>query len=128
MGHSRLACVGIASSGRARLSALSVPELPPRHAYSRPSVAILLVLGVGAFATGTDAVVIAGILPQISGSFGVSAGVAGLLVPAFAATYAVVSPILASAGEVDRRWSMLAGMAAFVVANAAAALAAVFSV
>src|SRR2546430_13355602 len=36
MGHSRLACVGIASSGRARLSALSVPELPPRHAYSRP--------------------------------------------------------------------------------------------
>lgn len=93
-----------------------------------PSVAILFVLAVGTFASGTDAVVIAGILPQISGSFGLTAGVVGLLLPAFAVTYAVVSPVLASAGEVDRRWSMLAGMAAFVVANAVAALAGAFSV
>jgi len=53
---------------------------------------------VATFAVGTDAFLIAGILPAIAADLGVSISAAGQLVSAYALTYAVGSPILAALG------------------------------
>ncbi|HEX9519609.1 MAG TPA: hypothetical protein VF940_25965, partial [Streptosporangiaceae bacterium] len=51
-------------------------------------------LAAGAFAIGTDAFVIGGVLPAVARSLGVSTSSAGLLVTAFAVAYALGAPIL----------------------------------
>jgi MFS family permease len=58
----------------------------------------LIVLATGAFATGTDAFVIGGILPSVARGLGVSTSSAGLLVTVFAVAYALGAPILAVIG------------------------------
>jgi MFS family permease len=60
----------------------------------------LLVLALGMFALGTDSFVTAGLLPELSSSLHVSAASAGQLVPAYALTYAVLSPIYGRAHQV----------------------------
>jgi predicted MFS family arabinose efflux permease len=57
----------------------------------------LVSLTLGTFAVGTGSFVIAGILPLVSDSFGVSVTTAGQLVTVFAIAYAVCSPVLAAA-------------------------------
>ena len=57
----------------------------------------LIVFALGAFAVGTGGFVIAGILPLISDSLGVSVTTAGQLVTVFAIAYAVCSLVLAAA-------------------------------
>ncbi|MEV8636939.1 MFS transporter [Streptosporangium sp. NPDC051023] len=78
----------------------------------------LAALAVGVFAIGTDTFVIAGILPAITTSLGVSTTTAGQLITAYALSYAVLSPIMAA---VTARWPrkrlLLAGLAVFVVGN-----------
>ena len=87
----------------------------------------LIVLALGTFATGTGGFVIAGILPRISGSFGVGVATAGQLVTAFAIAYAVGSPVLAAAtGRWPRRVLLAASLAVFVVGSIATALAPTF--
>ena len=54
------------------------------------------VLAFGAFAVGTDAFVIAGLLPAISDSLSVSVAAAGQMVSVFSIAYAVLSPVLAA--------------------------------
>src|SRR3712207_5255921 len=87
----------------------------------------LIVLALGTFATGTGGFVIAGILPLISGSFGVGVATAGQLVTAIAIAYAVGSPVLAAAtGRWPRRVLLAASLAVFAVGSVATALAPTF--
>lgn len=88
----------------------------------------LLSLAVGTFAIGTDCLVVAGILPDVSHSLQVSAGTAGQLMTVYALSYALCSPIVAA---LTARWSrkrlLLSGLAVLIVANAASALLPAFA-
>jgi MFS transporter, DHA1 family, inner membrane transport protein len=82
------------------------------------------VLAFGTFAVGTDAFVIAGILPDISRSLGVSIGAAGQLVTVFSISYAVLAPILAAlTTNWSRRTVLLTALTVFAVGNMVTALA-----
>ena len=88
----------------------------------------LLVLALGMFALGTDSFVVAGVLPKISQSFQVTAGLAGQLTTVYAIAYALLSPTIAAlAASVPRKKLMLSGLGVFVVANLATAAAPTFA-
>lgn len=82
------------------------------------------ILAFGTFAVGTDAFVIAGILPEIAQSLDVSVAAAGQLVTVFSIAYAVLAPVLATltAGW-SRRVVLPAGLMLFAVGNVITALA-----
>lgn len=83
----------------------------------------LLAMMVGGFAIGTTEYASVGVLPQIADDFGVNLARAGLVVSGYALGVSFGSPILAAlTGSMSRKTLMLAVMALFVVANAAAAL------
>ena len=64
----------------------------------------VLWLAVAAFAIGTEAFVIAGLLPVIASDLQISLAATGQLVTAYALTYAIGSPILAvTFNNLDRR-------------------------
>lgn len=87
----------------------------------------VLWLAVAAFAIGTEAFVIAGLLPVIAADLQVSAGAAGQLVTVYALTYAVGSPILAVAfNNLDRRTLLALALTVFIAANLLAAMATTF--
>ncbi|MEU7596052.1 MFS transporter [Streptomyces sp. NPDC039022] len=81
-------------------------------------------LAAGTFVVGTDAFVIAGVLPDIAADLHVGLGAAGQLVTVFALAYAVLSPLLAAftAGW-SRRTVLITALAVFALGNAATALA-----
>jgi DHA1 family inner membrane transport protein len=82
------------------------------------------VLAFGGFAVGTDAFVIAGLLPAISDSLSVSVAAAGQLVTVFSIAYAVLSPLLAAlTGGWSRRTVLITALLVFAVGNVATALA-----
>jgi predicted MFS family arabinose efflux permease len=84
----------------------------------------LLVLAAGMFAIGTDSFVIAGILPEVSQSLGISIAVAGQMVTVYALSFALLSPIIAAAAaHWPRKRLLLAGLAVFVVGNLITAIA-----
>jgi predicted MFS family arabinose efflux permease len=84
----------------------------------------LIVLAAGMFAIGTDSFVVAGILPQVSKSLGVTVGVAGQMVTLYALSYALLSPVIAAtAAHWPRKRLLLAGLAVFVVGNLLTAIA-----
>ncbi|MEV6103390.1 MFS transporter [Streptomyces sp. NPDC051940] len=84
----------------------------------------LLLLALGTFAIGTDAMVIAGILPLMARDLDVPIGAAGQVVTVFSLSYAVLAPVVATAtGRWPRRRLLLSGLALFTVANALTALA-----
>lgn len=79
---------------------------------------LLITLALGTFAIGTESFMIAGLLPRIAGDLGVSAARAGLLVTAFALTYAVGGPLLAILTSAwPRRAVLVGGMALFAAGN-----------
>lgn len=84
----------------------------------------ILLLALGMFALGTDAFVIAGVLPVIAHDTHVTEGMAGQLVTAFALAYGLGSPFLA--GFVSR-WSpnrvLLGALGLFCLSNIASAFA-----
>jgi predicted MFS family arabinose efflux permease len=83
--------------------------------------ALLYLLALGTFAIGTESFMIAGLLPRIAGDLQVSVAQAGLLVTAFALSYAVGGPLIAIATSGARRRTVLVGgMALFAVGNALA--------
>jgi predicted MFS family arabinose efflux permease len=87
----------------------------------------LLVLALGTFAIGTGSFVFAGLLEGVAGDLSVSVGTAGNLVTVFAVTYAATSPVLVTlAGGVAPRKILVAAMAVFALANAAAVFAPTF--
>jgi predicted MFS family arabinose efflux permease len=82
---------------------------------------LLYTLALGTFAIGTESFMIAGLLPGIAADLKVSVAQAGLLVTAFALTYALGGPLLAIlSGNLERRRVLVGGMAVFALGNALA--------
>ncbi|WP_242107507.1 MFS transporter [Luteimonas aquatica] len=81
-------------------------------------------LTLGTFAVGTDAFVIAGVLPSVASTMQVSVAAAGQLVTVFSLAYALSTPVLgALTAHWPRRTSLVLAMLAFVIGNAWTALA-----
>jgi predicted MFS family arabinose efflux permease len=75
-------------------------------------------LALGTFAIGTDAFIIAGVLPEISTSLSSSLGATGLVVSVFSLAYAVGSPVVSSLSIRWRRSTVLVGgLGVFAFAN-----------
>lgn len=78
----------------------------------------VFLLALGTFAIGTDAFIIAGVLPQISTSLSSNVGTTGLVVSVFSIAYALGSPIASSLSARWRRSTVLiGGLAVFALAN-----------
>ncbi|WP_328722400.1 MFS transporter [Streptomyces sp. NBC_00247] len=83
-----------------------------------------LVLALGTFAVGTDAFVVAGFLPSMAEDLHVSAAAAGQSVTVFAAAYALLSPVLATAtARLPRRALLVGALITLGLANLCSALA-----
>ncbi|MGV6872304.1 MFS transporter [Pseudochelatococcus sp. B33] len=86
-------------------------------------------LALGAFATGTDAQIVAGILPHLARDLSVGLGTAGMAVGVYSVAYALSAPILAALTVQFRRDRVaVASLAAFTLANALCAVAPSFTV
>lgn len=95
----------------------------PKPKGSAPLVRPLLPLALATFAVGTDAFVMAGLLPAIAADLEVSVPAAGQLVTVFALTLAVAAPILSwLLSPLDRRKVLQLALIVFVVGNVATAL------
>ena len=57
----------------------------------------LLILALGTFCIGTDAYVVAGILPQVARSFDVGVAAAAQFVSVYSLSYALLTPVMAAA-------------------------------
>jgi predicted MFS family arabinose efflux permease len=87
----------------------------------------VLMLALGAFALGTDAFVISGVLPRIAIDLGVTLPQAGLLITVFSGVYAFAAPVMAVVtGTASRRSILMVSLACFTVANVLAAVATSF--
>lgn len=83
----------------------------------------LLPLALATFAVGTDAFVMAGLLPAIAADLDVSVPAAGQLVTMFALTLAVAAPVLSwLLSPLDRRRALQLALIVFVVGNVLTAL------
>ncbi|GLH78855.1 MFS transporter [Bradyrhizobium sp. SSBR45G] len=81
-------------------------------------------LALATFAIGTEAFVIAGLLPAISSDLGISAPAAGQLVTAYSLAYAIGSPLLAVLfNNVDRKMALAMALSAFIAGNLLAIVA-----
>ena len=75
-------------------------------------------LALAAFAIGTEAFVIAGLLPVIAADMQISAAAAGQLVTAYALAYAVGSPILSvTFNNLDRKHVLALALSCFIAGN-----------
>lgn len=89
----------------------------------------LVGLFVATLALGTDEFVIAGLLPELAADLQITTGMAGQLITVFALTFALGAPVMAVVLDpYPRRRVILVALAAFSVANIAAALAPTFGV
>jgi len=85
-------------------------------------------LALAAFAIGTEAFVIAGLLPAIAADIQISVAAAGQLVTAYALAYALGSPILAvTLNNLDRRDVLTLALSCFIVGNLLAVASTGFS-
>lgn len=83
----------------------------------------LLPLALATFAVGTDAYVVAGLLPAIATDLTVSIATAGQLVTVFALTFAITAPIFGwLLSPLDRRSALQLALAVFVLGNVVTAL------
>lgn len=90
----------------------------------RSGLSSTLVLALGTLAVGTDAFVVAGFLPSMADELHVSSTAAGQSVTVFAAAYAVLSPVLATATvRLPRRALLVAALITLGLANVGSALA-----
>jgi MFS transporter, DHA1 family, inner membrane transport protein len=81
-------------------------------------------MAIGTFAVGTDAFVVAGILPLLAAAFGVSVQAAGALVSVYGATYGIGTPLLAVAiARWPRHRVVPIALAGFAAINILCALA-----
>ena len=84
----------------------------------------LRLLAAGAFAVGTSAYIVTGVLPAVSAELGVSVAAAGQLSTAFALAYAVGAPVLATVlGRWERRSLLVAALGTAALGNALSAVA-----
>ena len=84
----------------------------------------IILLAIGMFALGTDAFIVAGVLPVIARDTRVSEGLVGQLITVFSLTYGIGAPILAAA---TGRWAhhrvLMGALGLLGLANLASALA-----
>ena len=98
------------------------PESDVTHEVSH-GLGIVVILATGTFAVGTDAYIIAGFLPEMAHTLGVSNAAAGQALTVFAICYAVMSPILATlTTKFPRRPLLIAALVLLSVANVFGAL------
>jgi MFS transporter, DHA1 family, inner membrane transport protein len=84
----------------------------------------LFALFLSTFAIGTTEFIIAGLLPQVSGDFGVSIPTGGFLVTAYAIGVAIGGPLLSlSLARLPGRTALLLLLAVFTIGQAGCALA-----
>ncbi|WP_433467426.1 MFS transporter [Spirillospora sp. CA-128828] len=89
----------------------------------------LLPLALATFAVGTDAFVMAGLLPAIAADLDVSIPAAGQLVTVFALTLAVAAPVLSwLLSPLDRRRALQLALIVFVLGNVATALSSNYAI
>jgi DHA1 family inner membrane transport protein len=89
----------------------------------------ILLLSLGMFALGTDAFVVAGVLPVIAREMQVTEGLAGQLVTVFSLTYGLGAPVLAAlTGRWSRNRVLMIALGAFCLSNIGSALAPTFSI
>ncbi|MEV1240951.1 MFS transporter [Nonomuraea sp. NPDC049750] len=85
---------------------------------------LVLVLAMGTFSVGTDAFVMAGFLPSTAADLDISTATAGQAVTVFAAAYALLSPLLATAtARAPRRALLVTALLVLGLANLGSALA-----
>jgi predicted MFS family arabinose efflux permease len=85
-------------------------------------------LALAAFAIGTEAFVIAGLLPVIAADLQISLAATGQLVTAYALTYAIGSPVVAVAfNNLDRRRVLALALCCFIAGNLMAVAATTFT-
>ncbi|RTL39630.1 MAG: MFS transporter [Burkholderiales bacterium] len=84
----------------------------------------LLMLAVGMFAMGTDNFVVAGILPSVARDLHTSVSRAGQMVTCYAATFAVMAPVMATlTGGWPRKRLLVTALSIFVLGNLLTAVA-----
>ena len=102
---------------------MSSPASAPAPAVG-PGASRLVLLAGGMFAIGTDAFVIAPLLVRIARDLDVGIAAAAQLITAYALAYALCSPFIATlTAHWRRERAVVTGLAIFVAANAAAAMA-----
>jgi DHA1 family inner membrane transport protein len=83
----------------------------------------IILLALGMFALGTDAFIVAGVLPVIAQETGVTEGLVGQLITVFALTYGLGAPVLAALTAHWPRHRVLMGALGLLgLANLASAL------
>jgi len=102
-------------------------SIQTRSATGTPAAGInprIFLLALGMFALGTDAFVIAGVLPVIAHETGVQEALAGQLVTAFSLVYGLGAPLLA---VLTARWSptrvLIVALGLFCLSNLGSAIA-----
>jgi MFS transporter, DHA1 family, inner membrane transport protein len=99
----------------------------PREAPAAPLWLSIGALALGGFGIGTTEFATMGVLPDITGDLGASIPAGGHLVSAYALGVVVGAPLLAVVGaRLPRKVLLLSLLVAFVVGNAASALAPTF--
>lgn len=87
------------------------------------------ILAFGTFATGTNALIMSGILPDVARALGTTQATVGLGVTAFALAYAISAPFLpAVLSRFSRRGIMLTSLAVFTIGTIGSLLATEVSV
>lgn len=85
---------------------------------------VIATLALGTFAAGTDAFIVAGLLPSMAATLHVSLAAAGQSVTVFAISYAVLAPLLATTtARIPRRVLLVTALLFIGIANLGAALA-----
>jgi DHA1 family inner membrane transport protein len=103
-----------------------IQDSPPIRQNNKIDPRIVL-LALGMFALGTDAFVIAGVLPVIAREMRVTEGLVGQLVTIFSLTYGLGAPVLAAlTGRISRNLVLMAALGAFFLVNVGSALAPTF--
>ncbi len=82
----------------------------------------ILLLALGSFALGTDAFVVAGLIPDIAAETGIAESDVGQLVTVFTLCFAISGPLLSSVLRFDTRTLLLIAMAVFTAGNVGSAL------
>ncbi|MEU8837460.1 MFS transporter, partial [Streptomyces sp900116325] len=81
-------------------------------------------MAVGTFVVGTDAFVMAGVLPDVAGALRISLASAGQIISVFSVAYALLSPVLAAlTANWTRRVVLVTALSVFAAGNMATALA-----
>jgi len=106
------------------------PAAAAPHAGGAPAGTLYpaLFFSLGTFAIGTEGFMIAPLLPKMAADFGMSVSAVAMLVVAFTLALSLSSPITTlMSGRLNRRDTLLLAIAAFSLANLAAAFASGFA-